>query len=322
VNDVSVPGSVVARKPACGFAKLSRLKNNVTNPNVNGMAPAANLSQVPPSQVGRVDREKHEIQHPQRATWRRDRMSEPNLDYAAAGMDVRDDLKETHRAMLEHLRSPGCWFTGAERLAIAAESRAALDCKLCDERKAALSPEHSRGDHTRVTDLPDVLVELAHRIRTDSGRLSRTWFDRMLASGLDDARYVEAVGIVTFTAGIDAFCRSLGIEPFSLGNPLPGEPSRQRPANVKSGIAWVPMLAPEDAVGPEAELYDPEAAMIPNIARALSLVPDHVRLLQIESRTHYMSMAQIPDPTVRRDLDRMQIELVAARVSALNECFY
>jgi alkylhydroperoxidase family enzyme len=28
------------------------------------------------------------------------------------------------------------------------------------------------------------------------------------------------------------------------------------------------------------------------------------------------------NPSARRDLDRLQIELVAARVSALNECFY
>jgi len=81
------------------------------------------------------------------------------------------------------------------------------------------------------------------------------------------------------------------------------------------------MLAPEDASGPETGLYE-SAAFVPNIARALSQVPDHVRLLQRESRTHYVAMADIPDPSVRRELDRLQMELVAARVSAMNECFY
>jgi hypothetical protein len=47
-----------------------------------------------------------------------------------------------------------------------------------------------------------------------------------------------------------------------------------------------------------------------------------VRVLQRESRTHYVAMGEIPDPSVRRDLDRLQMELVAARVSAMNECFY
>jgi hypothetical protein len=81
------------------------------------------------------------------------------------------------------------------------------------------------------------------------------------------------------------------------------------------------MLAPEDASGPEADLYG-GLAFVPNIARALSQVPDHARLLQTETRSHYVSLEDLANPKVGRDLDRLQIELVAARVSALNECFY
>jgi hypothetical protein len=62
--------------------------------------------------------------------------------------------------------------------------------------------------------------------------------------------------------------------------------------------------------------------MTPNIMRALSLVPDHVRVLQSESESHYVPMSELTNPAVGRDLDRPQMELVAARVSALNECFY
>jgi alkylhydroperoxidase family enzyme len=80
------------------------------------------------------------------------------------------------------------------------------------------------------------------------------------------------------------------------------------------------MLAPEDATGPEADLY--ESDFVPNIARALSQVPDHVRILQRETATHYVHLRDLQNPGVGRDLDRLQIELVAARVSALNECFY
>lgn len=247
-------------------------------------------------------------------------MSGLAIDYAAAGVPVRDDLRQTHLAMLEHLRRPGCWLTGQERLAIAAESRNAPACALCRRRKASLSPEHPKGVHARLSDLPESLVEIAHRIRLDPQRLSREWFDRIRAAGLEEGPYVELVGVVAFTAGIDHFCRALGIAPFTLPDAVPGEPSRHRPANVRAGTGWVPMLAPEDATGPEAGLY--ESAFVPNIARALSLVPDHVRVLQLESASHYVAMADIPNPSVRRDLDRRQIELVAARVSALNECFY
>jgi len=246
------------------------------------------------------------------------------LDYSAAGVPVRDDLRDAHRTLLDGLRRPGCWFTSAARLAIATESRNAPHCALCRERKAALSPEQPRGAHERTRagrDLPDAVVEVAHRVRTDSGRLSRAWFERTLASGLDEGPYVEGVGVVTMLAGLDYFCRALGVPPFPLPPPLPGAPSRHRPAGLRSGIAWVPILAPEDASGPEADLYD-ASPMIPNIARALSSVPEFVRLLQHMTRSHYLALADMSNPAAGRAIDRMQIELVAARVSALNECFY
>lgn len=248
-------------------------------------------------------------------------MTEPYVDYAGAGVPVRGDLRETHLAMLEYFRKPGSWFSGAQRLAIAAESRHAHSCPLCLERKASLSPEHPKGHHSRASDLPEDLVEIVHRIRLDPQRLSREWFDRVMSAGLEEGPYVEMVGIAAFTAGIDFFCRALGVEPFDLPAPLPGEPSGYRPPGARAGTAWVSVLAPEDATGDEAGLYDSEG-FVPNIARALSIVPDHVRILQLESASHYVSMADIPDPMVRRSLDRLQMELVAARVSAMNECFY
>lgn len=241
--------------------------------------------------------------------------------YAAAAVDVREDLRESHRAILEHLRRPGSWLRGAERLALAAESRHASGCALCRERKASLSPEQPAGEHDRVSDLPEAWVEIAHRIRLDPQRLSRAWFERVRADGLGEGAYVELVGVVAFTAGIDFFCRALGIPPFPLPEPLPGEPTRYRPQGLAAGPGWVSTLAPERATGPEADLYPP-GPIVPNIVRALSQVPDHVRLLRQETASHYVALADIVDPTVRRDLDRAQIELVAGRVSALNECFY
>lgn len=248
-------------------------------------------------------------------------MSEFALDYSAAGVPVRDDLQRSHRTMLDYFRKPGCWFTGAERLAIASESRNAADCPRCREPKASLSPEQPGDEHARTSELPEALIEVIHRIRVDPQGLSRSWFDRIRAGGLEEGPYVELVGIVAFLAGLDFFCRATGIPAFPLPPALPGEPTRHRPEKVKSGTAWVSMLAPEDAVGPEADLYE-ATPRVPNIARALSLIPDHVRMLQLETRTHYVSLKDITDPRVERDLDRLQIELIAARVSALNECFY
>ena len=234
---------------------------------------------------------------------------------------VREDIQAAHRDLWEHIRAPGNWWTGVQRVAIAAEARRADDCSLCAARKAALSVAAVQGEHQSTGVLPPNVVDVIHRVRTDPARLSRSWFEAVIAGGLDVPSYVELIGVVTMLTGVDYFARSLGIEPFPLPEPRPGAPSRSLPASAKPGTAWVPMIAPEDASGSEADLY-PAGAVIPNIIRALSLVPAEVRELQRLASAHYLPVAQITDPTARRSLDRMQIELVAARVSALNQCFY
>lgn len=242
-------------------------------------------------------------------------------DYSAADVPVRSDLQESHRFILDRLSSPGTWWSGAERIAIAEETLAAADCGLCRERKAALSPAAGSGDHAGPGSLPPAVVDLIHRVRSDPARLSKGWFESVVGDDLEIEPYVELIGVVTVTAGMHYFARALGIPPFELPAPKPGEPSRYRPASAKPGPAWVPMIDPAEAAGDEADLYG-DAAFIPNIIRALSLVPDQVRMLRALSRTHYFDVDVLSDPTARRDLDRPQIELIAARISAINECFY
>ena len=243
-------------------------------------------------------------------------------DYSAAGIAVRQDLRDCHRFLLEHVTLPGSWWTGSERRAIAAESRLATSCGLCRERKAALSPSAAAREHESTGLLPAPVVDVIHRIRTDPARLSRPWFDGVVPGILADTHYVELVGVVTMMAGMDNFARALGVPPFALPPATPGEPSGHRPATAKPGTAWVPMIEVADAAGPEADMY-PAAPFVPNIIRALSLVPDQVRALRRSSDAHYLPVAQIGDPTARRPtIDRMQMELIAARVSALNQCFY
>ncbi len=80
------------------------------------------------------------------------------------------------------------------------------------------------------------------------------------------------------------------------------------------------MIPPSGARGAEADLYPgPRAA---NVMRAMSLVPDAVRTLNRLSAAHYLPMGKVADPRARRTLGRAQMELLAGRVSALNECFY
>ena len=81
------------------------------------------------------------------------------------------------------------------------------------------------------------------------------------------------------------------------------------------------MLAPEDASGADEDIYGGEP-FVPNIVRALSSVPGHVSALLGTMAAMYIPPGGLLDFGVRRELDRLQIELVASRVSAMNECFY
>ena len=243
------------------------------------------------------------------------------IDYPAAGVPVREDLLASQRRAWDRLAAPGTWWNGPTRVAIAAETRRAMDCKYCAERKAALSPYALNGDHDTATELPSALVEVIHRIRTDASRLTERFYQVALAGGLSDAEYVETVGVMATVITVDSFANALGTRRPDLPMPIAGKPSRQRPAGAKPGLAWMPTLAPEDLTDAEAGMYDGLAAV--NIHRALSLVPAEVVGLFDLDAVHYLPDSQLRDFGVEyRDLTHAQIEFLAARVSAINQCVY
>ena len=245
-------------------------------------------------------------------------MTSPTYDAAPA--PVRDDIVAAHRSAWRRIAGPGNWFDGATRVAIATESRAARQCALCADRKEALSPFAVEGTHDSVTDLPETMVEVVHRIVTDPARLRRQWYDDMLAGGLTETEYVEIVGVTCSTVSVDTFARAMGLPAPDLPTPEPGEPSRVCPAGVKPGDAWVPWIGPGDATGDEADLYAHGAS---NIRRALTSVPGEQRGFFELAHAQYLDGAQIQDVgTNYRAITRPQIELIAGRVSALNQCVY
>lgn len=243
------------------------------------------------------------------------------LSYKSAPFRVRMDLAQAHQRAWQRLARPGTWWTGEQRVAIAAETRNATACSLCRERKAAVSPFAVRGQHDSLGVLPQPVVDVIHRIVTDPGRLTQRWYQQVVASGVDDAAYVEIVSVVATVVAIDTFARGLNVPAPALPDPVGGEPSRARPASAKLDVAWVPMIDPEGAMGPEADLYG-SGSSVPNVAKALSLVPDEARGFFDLSSTHYLSVDDLMDVTKGRSISRPQIELIAARVSALNRCFY
>ena len=178
--------------------------------------------------------------------------------------------------------------------------------------------------HDGGGELPGPVVEVVHRVRTDSGRLTRAWYEGVLASGLSDAQYVEIVGVVATTSALDTFSRGIGVAPTPLPPPQPGEPTRHRPARAKPGIAWVPTLELSDVAAADPDPYPGKsAAEVFNIHRALSLVPEEAAGFFDLDDVLYLPQAAIRDFSREyRSISHAQIELLAARVSAINQCHY
>jgi len=243
------------------------------------------------------------------------------IEYRAAAFPVRAGFEKAHQRFWDRLGGHGSWWTGAERVAIAAEARHAARCRLCTERAAALTPHTVEGGHDRATALPEAAIEAVHGIVRYASRLTRRWYDDVLARGLSPEQYVEIVGTVVALVSVDRFCDALGVPLHALPEPRAGEPSRYRPPSAGPDEAWVPMVPNDNEGTPEADLWP--SGRTGNVIRAMSLVPDEVRTLNDLSAVHYLPNHRVRDPSAAQgSLSRPQIELVAGRVTALNDCYY
>ena len=248
------------------------------------------------------------------------------IRYEAAG--VRADLRAAQNRYWRRLARPGANWSGAERVAIAREARYAPGCAYCRRLRAAVSPYALAGEHDVDPEnrglLSAPVVDAVHRIVNDASRLTRAWYERTLAAGLTDGQYVELVGTVVSVLSIDAFCRAIGAPLHPLPEPEPGAASGYRPATAaQDGESWVPMVPFDNSGTQEADLWP--AKRTGNVIRALSLAPDEVRTLNDLGGAHYIDHGLVRDPSATRAdgaLTRAQIELVAGRVSLLNDCFY
>ena len=244
------------------------------------------------------------------------------FNYADAPYPIRSDIPEAYRDYWQKLASPGTWWTGAERIAIAEESRIALTCAYCAERKEALSPYNFPGQHDTAGKLPERVVDTVHRIITDQSRITQSFVDDNDANGLSKGAYVELVGIVVATFSIDEFHRALGMPVEPLPEPVSGEPSHHQPQMLSEDIGFVPTVPPDGSVGEEADLWP--LGFTANVVRALTLVPNALREWREIAAAQYLAFEQMPGyfKDDSRSINRLQMELVAGRVSAINECFY
>lgn len=244
----------------------------------------------------------------------------PAFAYQDSPYAIRADVSEAHRYAWQQIAAPGTWLTGHVRVAIAAEMRAARQCQFCALRKTALSPlAPLAGEHTRVTDLPASIIDVVHRLSTDPARLTQTWLAQVVDDDFTYGHYVELLSVVVATLSIDSMHQALGLALEALPEPQSGSPTEHVPHNLEHETAWVPMIS--TPAPPDDDLWQGGTA---NVLRAMSLVPDAVRLLKVLSSAHYLEMADVANPAASggRAISRAQIELLAGRVSAINDCFY
>jgi hypothetical protein len=244
------------------------------------------------------------------------------MNYEKGDIPVRKDLEETHLEIWQSIASAGTWLEGAKRVEIARETRQAACCPFCVARKEALSPYAQPCEHETVSTLGPVEVDVVHRIVTDSSRITQKWIDGLQDEGIDDACYVEMMSVVNQVLVMDNFCVALGIPLTEIPDSLPGLPSCARPASaIKEGafVAWIPAAEK----GPDSDLF--KSRLVANMYRAMSLVPDAVRASESLMVAHYVPYKKVPiytDADHDRALGKSQMELVAARVSYLNDCLY
>lgn len=238
-----------------------------------------------------------------------------------ARLPIRKDAYDALGAAWRRLGGPGAWLTGPQRVAVAAEARHAWNCGLCRRRKDALSPYAVDGQHDDLGEVPAAWVDVIHRVVTDSGRLTRRWYQEARDAGVAEDEFVEIISVAIITTTVDAFAYGIGVDFPALPIASDGAPHRMRASEATPGPGWVATIAPENAGADFADFYANESHFY--IRRSLTLVPDECRRFWELMNPLYMEDPRVPETEgLDRAISRAQIEFLAARASALLGCYY
>ena len=156
---------------------------------------------------------------------------------------------------------------------------------------------------------PRVAHDAIYRIAAHAATVTEPWYVA-IRDELTDLAYVEIVAISCTVAAVVGFRRATGLEPWQLPSAIAGEPSRTIPDGlVPAGLNWVRVVEPADE----------QAAVV----QAFTSVPAELDRLWTLAAAQYIPHLEMVDPRWNRGtLSRPQMELVAARISQLKECFY
>lgn len=241
------------------------------------------------------------------------------IEASHSGLAVRDDLTTAMSTAWERLAQPGAGFTGAQRLAMARVARAALADR--DPLPPWVKPS-TIDERATDPDLAPHLADAIYRLTLHAKTLTEDWYHEMISMAeITPQQWVEAIEVVVAIVSIDGFAAAAGLPNADLPPVQAGQPTNSA-ADVAAKPArhhWVPVVHLED----DTEGFYGGAKLAPPVVRALSAVPSSRDTQRRLISAMYMDGSAMADlDWTRGTLDRRQIELVAARLSSLRECFY
>mgnify|MGYP001445356916 CR=1 FL=1 len=214
---------------------------------------------------------------------------------------VNKEIIESFDVVWDHLGRSGAWWTGAQRIAIAEQVRCSAPRPLWD--KAPPLDSFSDDHDGELTYFEKGVVE---RVTVEPSSIDLETY-REIISRIGEDKYAELAAVVSQIVPIDHLHDALGIDRQQLPPVTDAPITQERPDALVYDVGFLPTLPSEG---------------LPHVAVALSLaLADNARRMLLV-RSMYSGKSFEDMVWTHRNLSRPQIELVAARTSALNECFY
>lgn len=201
--------------------------------------------------------------------------------------DVPESITTAIAAETKRWSQLGTCWSGEERVAIAREARLAF-----------------QGETSNGNGLSEVAANAVHKIAVDAHHIDQKWITRCHERGLEPLAMVELLAITAKVTAVDTCVMGIGEELPSIPAPEAGEPSRQVVEGARTNHGWLPTKGRASA------------------PVCFSAVADEDHAMHELHTGLYLSMEEMRDHDIVKELHRTQIELLAARTSYYNDCFY
>jgi hypothetical protein len=201
-------------------------------------------------------------------------------------MQLPDNYQQMLDQQYARLAAPGTWWNGAERVAIVATMRRA-----------------QQGELEIAQCLGEQISRFVHKVSIAAHEIDETYVKAAVLF-MTPLQVVELTALVAQFSALDTFLYGAGLAARGLPQPTTGDPSELEVKGAKRMRGWFPTRG---------------IAGAPNCFSAVA--DEHKALHDIHSII-YLSMEEMADLNIVKDLHRSQIELLAARTSNYNDCFY